>query len=317
VIAQIPDLLASLLPERFGGAAMSVVRVQTTRPLFLVFLPGGSHPACVVQVGDRAALQRLHSTLTTLHHRLPDLIPASLACASLPDDTSVHVQAGLPGTTWFRIRDRLDGAADWSSLTDRASVALRRLHAATRASAEWRCSVSPASVLRSQWRACAARHPALTARVAPLVDVSAESFEQLGEVPWFWQHGDFCVNNLLVTRDQVAIIDFEEFGQTAMPLHDEFGLALSLRAFNATGDHGMADLATVIRRCIRPTVARHQWIAAHLTGLFLHHLVWRINQCADRPGRAAACGDLVDLLNTFACAPGDLADEARELVRAS
>jgi len=317
VIAQLPDLLATILPERFAGAAMSVVRVQTTRPLFLVFLPGGSHPACVVQVGDRVALQRLHSTLTTLHGRLPDLIPASFACVPLSGDTCVHVQEGLAGTTWFRIRDRLHGKADWSSLTERASIALRRLHTATRASAEWRCSVSPAALLRAQWRVCVSRHPVLAARVAPLVALSAEAFEPLGDVPWFWQHGDFCVNNLLVTRDRAAIIDFEEFGQTAMPLHDEFGLALSLHAFNATGDHGMADLAAVIHRCIRPTVARHPWMSAHLIGLFLHHLVWRINQCADRPGRAAACRQLVDLLNTFADAPGDLAAEARELVRAS
>jgi Phosphotransferase enzyme family len=317
MIAQIPDLLATILPRRVAGAAMSVVRVQTTRPLFLVFLADGSHPAFVVQVGDRAALQRLHSTLTTLHERLPDLIPASLACASLPDETWVHVQEGLPGTTWFRIRDRLHGAADWSSLTDRASVALRRLHTATAASAEWRCWLSPAALLRAQWRVCAARHPELAGRVTPLVDLAAEAFEPLGDVPWFWQHGDFCVNNLLVTRDRVAIIDFEEFGQTAMPLHDEFGLALSLHAFDATPANGAADLPTVIRRCVRATVARHQWLAEHLGGLFLHHLLWRINQCAERPGRAAACRELVDLLNTFADAPGDLAADARELVRAS
>jgi aminoglycoside phosphotransferase (APT) family kinase protein len=316
-VIEIPDLLATILPERFAGESMSVVRVQTTRPLFLVFGADRAHPACVVQLGGRIELERVHRTLTALHRRLPDLIPASLACAPWRGDTYAHVQAGLPGTTWFRIRERLETAADWLSLADRAAVALRRLHAATQASTEWRCPVNPAAVLRAQWRICAARHHALSACVAQLVADSADALEQVGDVSWFWQHGDFCVNNLLVTRDRVAIIDFEEFGQTAMPLHDEFSLALSLHAFDATRGNGPAELGNVIRARIRPTVVRHPWMAAHLTGLFLHHLVWRINQCGDRPGRAAACRHLVDLLNTFAAAPGDLAADARELVRAS
>ena len=36
------------------------------------------------------------------------------------------------------------------------------------------------------------------------------------------------LNNLLVSETAVSVIDFDEFGGTLVPLHDAFGLALSV-----------------------------------------------------------------------------------------
>ena len=50
----------------------------------------------------------------------------------------------------------------------------------------------------------------------------SHNLESLGEIPVFWQHGDFCVNNMLIDKNVIGIVDFEHFGRVRMPFHDEF-----------------------------------------------------------------------------------------------
>ena len=316
MILEIPAVLARLLPERFASGATTVVRVQTTRPLFLVFANDAACPACVVQLGPQREIERAHRTLTTLHQRLPRLVPASLACGPGPGGTYAHIQSGLPGTSWFRIRDRFREPSEWSGLADRAVQALRHLHTAVQASAEWHARVCPGEALRGQRAAYVAQHVPLAPHVSSLVDASARDLDRLDAIPWFWQHGDFCLNNLLVAGDRLGIIDFEEFGETAVPLHDQFSLALSLHDFAPARGH-RSDVAAIVAACIQPTLVRHSWLAPHTAGLFLHHLLWRINQCRDRPGRAAIRRQLVERLDTFASEPARFLPGATELARAS
>jgi hypothetical protein len=110
----------------------------------------------------------------------------------------------------------------------------------------------------------------LSTRATQYIEQQAGALDSLGEIVSQYQHGDFCLNNLLLSDSSAAIIDFDEFGRTSMPLHDEIGLALSI-----------ADLSPY------PEVSRmpkHE----QLPGLYLHHLLWRINQTHLYPTRARA-----------------------------
>ncbi len=67
-------------------------------------------------------------------------------------------------------------------------------------------------------------------------------------MPAVWQHGDFSLNNLMVSPDSMAVIDFEEFGLTRMPLHDAFGLAFSFQ--HSQNDQCPIPLKDCLEQCI-------------------------------------------------------------------
>jgi len=117
-----------------------------------------------------------------------------------------------------------------------------------------------------------------------------------------WQHGDFSLNNLLVSGDSVGIIDFDEFGETSMPLHDEFGLALSMRL----SQEGAGDLscATCLDSSVRYAAERGRYDERVVEGLLLHHLLWRIRRSLASPARSALRQSLLTILNAFAANPG-------------
>ena len=68
------------------------------------------------------------------------------------------------------------------------------------------------------------------------------------------QHGDFSLNNLLVSPESIAIIGFDEFGRTRDPLHDVFGLALSVRV--SQGDRCRLTARECIAQCVTAVADR-------------------------------------------------------------
>src|SRR5436305_14860207 len=96
----------------------------------------------------------------------------------------------------------------------------------------------------------------------------------IGPLATCWQHGDFSLNNLLVAPDSVAIIDFEEFGGTSVPLHDAFGLALSVAL--SQGSECMLARQDCIRACVNTAIADEAIELSSVPALLLHHLLWRV-----------------------------------------
>jgi hypothetical protein len=312
VILEIPELVARLLPDRFGARPLHVACVRTTRAKFLVFDTDPDRPACVVQFGPGEELKRVHGILSRLHDKLPDVIPESLVCRPWRGADYVHIQAGLPGTPWFRLRDRIGGPREWDRLRDRASAVLARFHAAVREVPDWYARVRPGDELRGQAKVCRERGVNFSTQAGEHLDACAEALDALEELTWFAQHGDFCLNNLLVSASGLAIIDLDEFARTFVPLHDEIGLALSLQHLAPRGDRLLPppeDLTAVLRSCRPEGVA----LFAHLPGLFLHHLLWRINQTHDCPTRAAARQEMVAMVEEFAARPDGVLPRSREV----
>jgi aminoglycoside phosphotransferase len=289
--AAVRELAPALFPRQPPG----VIRIETTRPTFLLFASDWRQPACVAQIGSREQLERLHAILTTLHSRVPDLVPASIACVPWHAGQYLHLQAGLPGVPWFRLRARLRTAEEWTQLQVRAGQALERLHAAAAESQEWRSHVRPADELLRQITLLTDRDRNWPSHIIDAVEQQAHRLRALGAIDWVWQHGDFCVNNLLVAPTSLAIIDFEEFGATAVPLHDEIGLGLSMHEFSSA-EYNWKDADERIRACVDSTLRTWPQLAVYLPAFVLHHLVLRINQCHDRPRRQAVRALLATML---------------------
>src|SRR5690606_13326326 len=103
------------------------------------------------------------------------------------------------------------------------------------------------------------------------IDNKVRLLDAIGTVDSHLQHGDFCLNNLLI-GDQPSIIDFDEFGGTSMPLNDWIGLDLSLRELSSRPDRREAHS---IGSCITHAELRSD---AFIPGILVHYLLWRINQ---------------------------------------
>jgi hypothetical protein len=296
---EIVSLVDQLVPGMLQRDNASVACVCTTRPKYLVFNRKSKQPACVVEFGPAERLVRVDGILSELHPRFPNGVARPICCTSWHDGTFVQIQEGLAGMPWFRLSDGLAGAADWRAMLDRAVRAMLRLHAATRDVPAWSGSVMAGAELRRQASLCNRDARLLSEPVLARIRTWAYALDAAGAMPSCWQHGDFSLNNLLVSDTAVSVIDFDEFGGTMVPLHDAFGLALSVPLSQSDSPLSFADC---IARCVEPARQDEQVEAAHLPALLMHHLLWRINQCHGlerrTPLKRVLLGWVVDLVDS-------------------
>ena len=128
----------------------------------------------------------------------------------------------------------------------------------------------------------------------------AEALTSLGAIEGHAQHGDFSLNNLLFDSDVVRTIDFDEFGLTYMPLHDETGLALSMLA---VAPPGLTTSLNEYLDAMRQSPRARTWpadIRAHERAFVIHHVLWRINKSHGIDRRVGVKRWLIDLLCTLA-----------------
>jgi hypothetical protein len=301
VILETPDIIREMMPGIAPDVPLSVACVRTTHPKYLVFGRDASRPLAVVQFGPAEEMARIDEILTRLHCLLPDAIARPLACGPWRGRWSMQAQSGLPGMPWFRISERFRTRERWDRLREDALEILTRLHAAIRTVPEWSCAVRPGDELRRQATLCEERGIITSPRATLRIDAAGEALDAMGEVRCTWQHGDFCVNNLLISEEGLAIIDFEEFGGTAVPLHDHFGLALSIHALSSDVA-GRRSLGEELAACLRTGQNARPISEDLLPGLFLHHLLWRINQGLDRHRNVLVEG-LIGIVEQFATSP--------------
>ncbi|HKB12337.1 MAG TPA: phosphotransferase [Vicinamibacterales bacterium] len=295
------SVVRDLVPGLLTGANPSVASVCTTRPKYLVFDRDPSRPACVVEFGDAGRLMRIDCILRALRVRMPSGIPESLCCREWRNGTYVLVQEGLAGAPWFRIAEGMASQAQWRRLLDRSVDAMRRLHVATRRLDAWTGRVDVAEEIERQLALCRDRGIAIGSAALARAGEWGRDAAAAGPLATCWQHGDFSLNNLLVASDSVAIIDFEEFGGTSMPLHDAFGLALSVTL--SQGGECTLPQQECIRACVSTAAADEAIEPECIPALLLHHLLWRVNQCHGLPRRAPLARTLLAWIDQLAGAP--------------
>jgi aminoglycoside phosphotransferase (APT) family kinase protein len=292
------------------GGRIDFVRIETTNPVYLVFDETRASPRWVVRAGCRDQLVHEHQTLEILHRIAPSLVSRSLHCGPWKGDSWIHVQTGLRGTPWFRLKDLLRTRNEWSVIQQAAATALRGLHDSIRQYPPWRVDVDLAAELSKQ------REHAAAVRGIPGIEACCRTAERavagIGSYGWFLQHGDFCLNNLIFDTDAARVIDFEEFGLTAVPLHDEFGLALSL--WDLMPKRRNDSLSDQLAFALRHQLSAEPWLLDHLEGLFLHHVLWRFAQSSAQPGRARLAAQLGGMIEALPRQLNSLFSRTRQTV---
>lgn len=298
MMLDIEPLVREIAPGLLSRHRASVACIATTRRKYLVF-DGGmpSQPRCVVEYGEAERLTRTAHILRTLSAKLPGVVPAVVSCTPCPDGRYVLIQEGLGGVPWFRVADTMTSAAAWRALLGRTLETMTALHQAVRSEAAWLGSFNLAMELERQCDIASRTNVLLSPAVLHLVrDCRPYTVPMVS----FSQHGDYSLNNLLVDRRGISVIDFDEFGLTMAPLHDAFGLALS---FALSQEVPTLPRVEVIRECLRGAVASTPVDRALWPGLLLHHLLLRINQCHGAHRRARLRRILLDWTDELARSP--------------
>jgi hypothetical protein len=303
MLIDVVPVVRQLLPDLLRHRRPSIACVRTTHQKYLVFDADPSRPACVVEFGYRDRLRRIDAILKSLHGLCPREVPRPLACAPWASGQMVQIQEGLPGMPWFRLFDTLNTTTKWHALVERAVAMMRRFHGAIGTVPAWVGKIHLGHSLAEQARIWGAAGSSHAPRLATALDACIERLRCAPPMPALAQHGDFSLNNLMIDADSMAVIDFEEFGLTRMPLHDAIGLGLS---FSMSQD-GRCPIS--VRECVERCIGGARTIASFddtvLRGLLLHHLVWRINQSQGHPSRSRLRAALTSLAEAVSLAPGN------------
>ena len=306
MILDLPSIVREMIPDIVGQAATSVACIQCTHTIYLVFKNGTTHPTCVVKVGPAEAMEALYGEMLALHRILPDLTATPLCCKRLNADQALLFQQGLPGMPFFQMGKRIRTKKAWIDLRSRSVAVLDRLHAAVMNEPRYQRTIDPMRQLRKVAQRCRDSQIELSSTVLRFIDLSCERLASLGDIQSHWQHGDFCINNLLFAEQGETIIDFDDFGVMAMPMADHFGLALSVNelASEATRWSSLDDDISV---CLHN--ARQHWPMIeddHLAGLLLYYLLWSLNGSWALPRRARKNAQLIELISVLSEVPDRL-----------
>ena len=220
------DIIPASLLSELGGNP-SFLCLSTAEIKYLIFSDDSDSPVFVIQPGTERELTELKSYTAQLYSSLPDRIPEPIAIVN-DHDQHYLIQHGIAGVPWFTLRHRIGKEMTWEKLVEQSTEALGLFHTATSSNDEWVKQVSLTDLfteLHDQVVQLGSDIPGIDQAIfTDCVNILSEH----SPLTCFLQHGDMSVNNFMYRKEDVGIIDFEQFGRVYLPMHDEFLLIGSL-----------------------------------------------------------------------------------------
>ena len=270
---QIEAMVREQLPTLCKNYTLSTLCLCTSNPAYLIFIGDSPSPNLVVRFSPSEDIRHAHKVAERLHDILGDLIPEPLVLME-KDSQTISIQKGVSGHPWFQLSKKYSSLTQIEIIHTRAIDALNKLHEAISSSPDWATTIHPGEELRKCYQQCIDSGVTLPAETKARVEQFSQAFDDINELATFPQHGDFCLNNLIIDDDEIHIIDFEDFGLSIMPFHDQFTLALSFHQLSS--ESARISLKTAMNNCISNTAIQPSLATSHLPGLFLHHLLLRL-----------------------------------------
>lgn len=285
---------AHLLPGEL--TRYSVACISTTRPIYLVFGNEADKPMYVVRkLDDEHAFHtnQIHNQLYQLvGNQVPEPVGVYVHAGERYD-----VQKGVKGSPWFQIKAKTRTAEARTHLEQRMRQTLNKFQAAVSAdTASLNTTLNPDEELQNAYTEYQNTGAAEDKRLQQVVNAAISDLAELNSCPSIPQHGDFCLNNLIIDKDHITVIDFEDFMMTAMPLYDHFTLALSLPSSSVEPDSA-AQVFTqhnIAARAERIGIPEYV-----LKWHFLHHLLLRLGPWSTGEKRQPYRKWLMQVLNCF------------------
>ncbi|WP_298447396.1 aminoglycoside phosphotransferase family protein [uncultured Marinobacter sp.] len=280
----------------------SVACISTTRPIYLVFGDSSDYPIYVIrELNDEQDLYT-HQVHNHLYQLVGNQVPKIVGIYEY-EGGKYSVQRGVKGLPWFQIKSKFRTEEARIRLENRLWNSLNEFHNAlatstsfTSLSANETKKLQPHKELLHAYEEYKSVECSENDALDKLVKFAVKDLLEMPTCMGIPQHGDFCLNNLIIDTAHVTVIDFEDFAITTMPMYDHFTLALSLPScpedpsvavniLNGSKIICGAKKIGIDSDCIR-------W---H----FLHHILLRLGPWSAGPKRAVHRAWLKNILGNF------------------
>lgn len=305
MIVEIQKFIQDNLGGLLGTNPFHVVMIICTKPVFLVFTNQDAYPNLVLKIDETNVLTKSYQDMVQLRKSFGELVAEPVGLFPFQPTKSVSIQKGIQGTPWFRIKE----IVPFETICKLSTQGLEELHSKVGGIREYQQEVAPALSLREITERLQTKNLIDPVLIERLYDATRR-LEELGTIPSFRQHGDFCINNLMYADDHVYVIDFDDFGKTSVPLHDCFSLLRSLASI-APSPLTVQTYATVLTKYFNQLNLPGN-LKEFVKELWLHQLVFFIEQCLLH-SRPVEMQRLLLQLREVALDP-DLGDQLRKLL---
>ena len=267
------DAVAKAVPFS-SPETYTVACIRTSNPTFLLFAEDSEYPEYVVKFGESAAMGVAYQNQSELESLLPEYIANPILLHEHSDNQTMFVQQGLVGEPWFVITPRIQSEQQWRDLGRRLTNVLQQFHQSVGSQDKWRRPMLMGAELLNKAQEYARLPEQLPQGWDDVIQDNSLVLDELGTLDCVFQHGDYCVNNILCNGEQVGVIDFEFFGKTLMPLHDEFSLMHSLVCFVPSQFQSESLSTSVWTEVLESNGFSNQFQDKHVKALYLHFLIW-------------------------------------------
>jgi len=296
----VESIARQYMPELSEMTKLSIACISTTNPVHLVFNKGASHPELVIRVAESKEVCKAHEVTEKLYSVVGGLVPKPVALAHF-GGKNFAVQRGVKGTPWFQLSNSILTVSQLDALRERVVLALYQLHKGISSVDEWSTLCEPGQELRESLKECLAVGTNLSDGVKQLVEVMSLKLDALGIIKTFPQHGDFCLNNLIIDSNDIHVIDFEDFGMTSMPLFDEFSLALSM--YSQATKTSTSSIMNEFKACTKVSADQLGIDSKTLPCFFMYHLLLRLGEWSAGDRREQFRQWLLSILEQFVLEP--------------
>lgn len=296
----IKDFSRQFVAEWNEDTALSIVCISTTNPVYLIFSDHLSYPELVMRIVNSEDAYKAHDVTKVLYKVVGDLIPEPVAIAEL-NGKDFAIQRGVKGVPWFQLSQKITTPEQWSNIRNRAITALAELHNGIRSVESWHAECAPGQELRNCYKKCTATGLEISDMLNSQVDLMSCQLDTMGMISVYPQHGDYCLNNLIIDDNKMHVIDFEDFGMTTMPLHDEFSLALS--TYSQSPRNITTSLLNELDVCSNLGAKDFGIDSAMRPAFFMHHLLLRLGGWSHPERRGEYRRWLISILDDFISDP--------------
>lgn len=293
----IKNLLNELYPHRVDIQEISILCLITSNQTYLIFNKNEDIPEFVIHIVTNENIRDLFIKYQELYDLLGNTIARPLHLIQKKKQY-YFIESGLKGTPWFELSQKVKKNSSWKKIKHQAIDTLYTLHTAIKKSSFGEHDINPGKSLMEQYQQCVSMNIELPENIEEVVKKFVNKLDQLGTVNSFFQHGDYCLNNLLFDDDITHIIDFEDIMMTTAPLHDEFSLALSFFSLIETSQQ-QQQLAAEIKFCLTNSYWKDAFDNETIQALFLHHLLLRLGRWSHNKKRKKFKEWLLLLLNDY------------------
>lgn len=290
----INELLKEYYPNNTKNK-LGIVHIFTSNPVFLVFNKN-EYPDYIVRKLDVKQATYLMDLCHDLYGYLQGHIAKPLKVIEYKH-AGYFIEEGVAGDPWFQIKTKLHLQEDWKKLIQLCILSIDNVHIKVAKNPKWCSIINLGNELKLCHQNVMLDNSETIQKLNKAVIKYGEQLNELGDIEVNCQHGDYAINNVMVNRKEITIIDLEDFGKISFPLFDEISFAISI--YLQIPANIKISLWELIEDCCELKASRLGYNNLMINGAVLYTLLFRLGPWSEPLKRQDFKLKLIAILNEF------------------